>query len=1017
MTPWLLSKSVSFRYLVIAGAIVILGLSATQLRSARVDTYPEFTPASVQIQTEARGLSAAEVEQLITVPLEQDLLNGIPWLKTIRSESMTGLSSIDLVFEPGTDIFRARQVTQERLTQAVALPNVGTPPVMVQPVSSTSRVAMLGLSSAELSPLDLSVLARWKIRPALMSIPGVASVSVWGQRDRQLQVLVDPDKLARNGVSLNQVVDTTGNALWVSSLTFVEASTPGTGGFIDTPNQRFGVQHVFPITTAKQLSSVTVSDTSGKKLRLSDVAQVVEDHQPLIGDASIADDQGLMLVIQKFPGANVADVTRAIDDVMATLRPGLSGVRIDGNVYRPSSFLSAALSNVGWGAALGFALLIVVLAVMLLSWRRVLIAATTLLVALTTAAYVLHLRGATFTTMSLAGFAVALGMVVNDAVTSGADASRHGGSRVRGPSLIATLVLMLAVATGLLLDGVGGSFAYPIVTTAVLALLASMVVSLTLAPALAAVLYSGSAETESRLQPRISPLVRWAQQAMDRVVPWLARRHRGYLALAALVIVGCAAVPQLGSHPLLPTLHDRDLLVHLSSAPGTGLSEMSRITMSMSRELRETENIAGVGAHVGRGHLSDQVVNANSGELWVRIAPHADIDRTTKAVERVVSGYPGVAHRTSSYPADQLRTAVGAPDHPLTVRLFGQDLAVLRTEAAKVQRELSGLPGVRNAVTESVVEEPTLQITVNLAAADRYNMKPGDVRRAATTLVSGLPVGNLYEQQKIFDVVVWGTPTTRRSLSDVRDLWLDTPSGSRIRLRDIADVRIAPYPSVVKHDDVRRSLDVTAEVDGRSLGEVRSTARDHLRALTFPLEYHAEVLGDSGTAAAGGNDVGGEGQASRWLMVIALAIAAAIVLVVQAVVSRWRTTAMVLVTLPLGVVGGALTAPLSGGIRSLGALLGLLTVLGMTLRASLILATASRSAREQAAPILTTALATAAVVAPFVFFGSVAGLETLHPFAVTVLGALVSFVVLTLFVLPALSINLAPHTGSEGDLR
>jgi Cu/Ag efflux pump CusA len=250
MVAWLVDSALRMRRLVVAGVIAVLALGVVQLRSAAVDVYPEFEPPAVQVQTDALGLSAEEVEELITTPLEQDLLNGIPWLDTIRSQSLPGLSSIDLTFEPGTDLYLARQMVQERMSQAAALPNVGTPPVMVQPTASTSRVAMVALQSEDVSMIEMSVLARWQMRPRLMAIPGVAQVSIWGQRERQLQVQVDPARLQSRNVTLTQLIETTGNALWVSPLSFVEASTPGTGGFVESPNQRIGVQHVSPITTS-----------------------------------------------------------------------------------------------------------------------------------------------------------------------------------------------------------------------------------------------------------------------------------------------------------------------------------------------------------------------------------------------------------------------------------------------------------------------------------------------------------------------------------------------------------------------------------------------------------------------------------------------------------------------------------------------------------------------------------------------------------------------------------------------
>src|SRR6266540_1703129 len=305
----IIRSSLKFQFVVIAIAAILLGAGVVQLRQMPVDVLPEFSPPYVEIQTEALGLSAQEVEQLITLGMEQDLLNGVPWLESIRSESVPGLSSIVLTFDPGTDLYRARQMVTERLAQAFALPHVSKPPSMLQPLSSTSRFMIVGLSSKKLSLIQMSVLARWTIGPRLMGVPGVANVAIWGNRDRQLQVQVDPQQLKAQGVSLDQVLETAGNALWVSSLSFLEASTPGTGGFIDTAQQRLGIWHISPIITAEGLAQVPVEDS---KLRLGDVANVVEDHQPLIGDALTNDGPSILLVVEKFPGANTLDVTRGL---------------------------------------------------------------------------------------------------------------------------------------------------------------------------------------------------------------------------------------------------------------------------------------------------------------------------------------------------------------------------------------------------------------------------------------------------------------------------------------------------------------------------------------------------------------------------------------------------------------------------------------------------------------------------------------------------------------------------------
>src|SRR5215212_10721554 len=410
---WLVNSGLRFGRLVLAAAIGIFCLGLVQLRDSAVDVYPEFDPPAIQIQSEALGLSAEEVEQLITVPIEQDLLNGIPWLEHIRSRSMPGLSAIDLQFEPGTDIWAARQLTQERMSQAKALPNVGTPPMMIQPTSSTSRVAMVSMRSDTVSEMQMSVLARWQIRPRLMSIPGVANVSVWGMRDRQLQVQVDPQRLHARKVTLTQLIESTGNALWVSPLSFVEASTPGTGGLVETPNQRLGVQHIQPINTPDQLANVAVEGTRTPPLRIGDVATVTEDHQPLIGDASLDGTPSLMLVVERFPDANTAQVSHDVDEALDAMTPGLSGIEMDDHVFRPASYMTTALRHLGVVGLVTALVLAVAVGALLISWRAILIPVVAVPLSLISAAWVLHLRGETLTMMTLLGLAAATAVVVD----------------------------------------------------------------------------------------------------------------------------------------------------------------------------------------------------------------------------------------------------------------------------------------------------------------------------------------------------------------------------------------------------------------------------------------------------------------------------------------------------------------------------------------------------------------------------------------------------------------------------
>jgi multidrug efflux pump subunit AcrB len=535
MIKWIVSAALRFSRLVVAAAIGILGVGIYQLHNAAVDVYPEFDPPAIQIQAQALGLSAQEVEQLITVPIEQDLLNGIPWLKHIQSRSMPGLSAIDLQFEPGTDIWNARQLTQERMSQAKALPNVGTPPLMIQPTSSTSRVAMISMRSDTVSEIQMSVLARWQIRPRLMSIPGVANVSVWGMRDRQLQVQVDPQRLQAKKVTLTQLIETTGNALWVSPLSFVEASTPGTGGFLETPNQRIGVQHIQPISTPDQLAHVAV-EGGPAQLRIGDVASVAEDHHWLIGDASLDGSPSLMLVVERFPNANTAQVTKDVDEALEAMAPGLSGIVLDDHVFRPADYLTTGLKHLGIAGLVGAVLLVVALGALLISWRAMLIPAVALPLSLISASWVLHLRGETLTMMTLLGLAAATAVVVDDAfgdvaaIRSRRLAAGPDGPPIssiitdvvvarRGPLLVATVIAFLVLVPVLAVGGVSNAFTWPMAATYVLATLTSLVVALIITPALSVLLFRDGGK-----QSRQGPLDRWIRSGADRIA---ARRGTG----------------------------------------------------------------------------------------------------------------------------------------------------------------------------------------------------------------------------------------------------------------------------------------------------------------------------------------------------------------------------------------------------------------------------------------------------------------------------------------------------------
>ncbi|HWC70338.1 MAG TPA: efflux RND transporter permease subunit [Actinomycetota bacterium] len=1028
MMRWIVGSSIKFRRLVVAVAVGLLVYGVLQLDNARTDILPEFQRPTVEVQTEALGLSAEEVEELITVPLEQDLLVGIAFLEEIESVSLPGLSSVVMTFEPGTDVLDARQVVGERLTQAVAaagLPQVARPPQMIQPVSSTSRVAMVKLSSDELSPIEMSILSKWVITPRLLGVEGVANVSTWGFRDRQLQVLVDPQRLSDADVTLNQIIRTAGNALEVSPLSFLEASSPGTGGFIDTLNERLHIFHEQAISTPEQLEQVPVEDpqgdvaSGGSALTLGDVTDVVEDHQPLIGDALCSDGECLLLVIEKFPEANTPRVAEGIDGALDELSPGLPGLQMDTSIYRPAEFVNTSFDNLGRAALIGGILLLLVLGALFFEWRSAVVSAVAIVMSLAAAWLVLYFTDTTVNTMVLAGLAMALVVLIDDAVIDVDSVARRihrhradgdgtpawqvmieATLEMRSAILFATLVVAAVLLPAFFMEGEAGAFLPEIATAYLLAILASIVVAVTVTPALGMMLL-GTRE------PRESPTARWLGKAYDGVATRIVPKAGPAIAVFGVVLlVGVVVLPFL-DQSMRPVLQERDAVVRLDAPPGTSLQRMDEITAQAVDELRALPGIEDVGAHVGRAVQSDQIVNVNSAEVWVSIDGEADYSDAIASIESVAGGLPDVTNDVLTYSEQRITDVLGRDDDEIVVRVYGQDQQVLESKAEEVQAAMAGIDGIENARAELPADEPTIEVEPNIEKAESVGLAPGDVRRAATTLLSGLVVGNLFEEQKVFDVAVWGAPEIRESEADVENLLIDTPVDGLVPLGEIADVRIVPNEAAIRHESVESYVDVGAGVTGRDVGAVAADVERALEQIEFPLEHHATVLG------------GFEEDAAARSRVIAVAVAAllGIFLLLQAAFASWRLALLAFLTLPMALAGAAVAVLIGGGEVTLGSVAGFVAVVAVAVRIVVVLIRhyqqlqregeafgpelVMRGTRERLVPIVTTMLASAVALIPFIVSGGSAGFEIVGPMATALVGGLVTTTLLALVVIPA----------------
>jgi Cu/Ag efflux pump CusA len=1017
--------------IVAVGALVLAGGIWQTLR-VPLDVVPEFSPLSLQVRTEALGLSAAEVESLITVPLEADLLIGVPWLKSMDSESITGVSSIDMLFEPGTDLSRARQMVNERMTQARALPNVSLPPTLLPSVSTANRIMNIGMSSASVSLIDMSTLAQWTIVPRLTGIAGVANVSIWGQRNRQVQVLVDPERLHQKGIKLDQMVKTAGEAVWASPLTYLNSSTPGTGGFIDTPNQRLSVRHVFPIQAAADFANIPVVGTS---IAIHDVADVVEANQPLIGDAITKDGPGLMLVVEKYPGFNTLEVTRRVEAALDELRPGMSGIDIDTTIYRPAGFIERAARNLSTVALIAAVLALISIGAFLRDWRATLVAAVSVALSIFAALLVLYVRGQDVNMMVVAGLMAAIAVVVDDAIVDSdtirrrlsearhADPSRPlwqivaGASvEVRGPMLYATLICVVAAVPLLLVPGLSAAFFRPLAWSYILAVVASLVVAMTVAPALNMLLSWHAATSPPAAAVRTPGPV---QQRLAKLAEAMLRAPSLAYGLAAGAVVVGALIWLLQERSFIPSFKETDVFVEVQARPGTSVIAMDRMTTKLIHDLRGVPGVRNAAAQVGRALLSHDVMDVNSGEVWVSLDPKADYEGTLAAMRTVVAAQSGITGEVQTYLSKQMRERLTGEDIAISVRVFGQDLGILRQKAQQIRDTLATIPGIKNPEIEQQAEQQEIQIEVDLERARAYGLKPGDVRRNASALIGGITVGNLFQEGKVFDVVVWGRPELRKDLNEIRNLLIDTESGAQVRLAEVARVDSVPAPSVIHRQGVSRRIDVEAAVSGRSVAAATEEVRRQLKEVSFPYEYHAEVLGEYVERKAA--------MESLYSYMIAAAIM--IVLLLQAALGSWRCSLLVIMGLPVAALGGLVAAVVAGGTLSLGSFLGLVVVGGLAMRNGTMLLARVRdlarqstggngnlvlkAAAERAPAVFATAATIALVVLPLVVAGNIAGLEILHPAAVVILGGLVTATISTLVFLPALYPRWSPKHADD----
>ncbi len=1012
--------AILFRGVVIALACVLLGYGIYALRQTKYDVFPEFARPQVAIQTEAPGLSPEQVEALVTQPLENSI-NGVPGLRTLQSNSIQGISVIKVTFDPASDIYLDRQLVAESLAAAAGqLPAGVKPPLLTPLTSSTAVVMVIGLTSRERSLMDLRTTATWTVRPQLLAVPGVAKVTVFGGEERSIQIQVRPDRLIRFGIGLNEVLRAARRATGVRG-----------AGFIDTANQRIVLQTEGQSLTPAEIGMAVVVNRGGASVTLADVARVVRAPEPAVGGATIDGRTGVILDISEQYGANTLEVTKGVEAALADLRPSLerSGITLHDDLFRPANFITAATGNVRSSLLLGGALVVLVLFLFLFDLRTAAISCAAIPLSLLAAVIALQRFGVTLNTMTLGGLAISIGVVVDDAVVGIENIVRRlrenrqlarprpmapvvldACLEVRGAVVYATFAVILVVLPILALSGIAGRFFAPLGIAYVLAVLASLGVALTVTPALSMLFFAGG-----HLKPELPPVMRWTRARYEKLLARLARHPKSVIAAAlALTVAAAAALPFLRGS-FIPQLKEGHYIVHMTAVPGTSIAESLRLGKIVTKALLALPEVRSVAQRAGRAQLSGDTHGTHQSEFEVDLKPLSgeQSEAAETDIRNALADIPGANFSVNTFLTERINETFAGYTAPVVVNIFGNDLDVLDRKAQEVARVLNGVPGAADVLVQAPPGMPQLTVRLRKADLQRWGFDPVDVLDAIRTAYGGDTVGQTYEGNRVFPVTAILEPRDRASPAQVAELPLRAPSGAYVRLGQIADIYQSDGRYQVLHQGARRVQTVTANVVGRNVASFVKEAKARVAAkVALPAGDYIEFAGAAQAQARSMHD----------LLVNSLIAFVGIVLLLGIVTRRANNLLLVLANLPFAFVGGVFAGFATGGVLSLGSMVGFVTLFGITLRNSILmiahyehlvgaegarweLDTAIRGAADRLAPILMTSLVTGLGVLPLALGMNAPGREIEGPMAVVILGGLLTSTVLNLLVLPTLALR------------
>ncbi len=1013
MLARLVHISLSHPRLVALGAAVLLVMGGFTLAHANYDVFPNFVPAQAEVQTEAPGLSAEQVEQLVTRPVEQTV-NGAAGVQSVRSDSIQGLSIVSVTFKEGAEPYRARQIVAEALGEAGSQLPAGVGPPKVAPLTSaTMDLLKVGFTSTKADPQALRDFVQWKVRPRLMAVPGVARATVYGGEVRRMEVRIDPDALAARGLSLDDVIKATQTSTALNG-----------GGFIDTSEQRILVEPRAQAATAADIAATPIPGAPGPVVHLGDVAEVTEAPAPDFGDAVVMGKPGVLIALSSQYGANTLKVTRDVEAALAELAPAAKsqGITVSPALHRPANFIETALSGIVDDILIGAVLIGIVLFLFMRDLRTVLISFVSIPLSLMAAIMVMDRMGMSIDTMTLGGLAVALGVVVDDAVidvenivhrlrdrpdgVSVADTILAASLEVRSPVIYATLVVALVLVPVLMMHGLQGAFFAPLALAFILSTLISLAVAIVVTPALS-LLMLGRARLPQ--EPKLlRDMKSWHAGVLEKLC---ARPGPLFIASGAISVAAIAGL-FFFSAELLPSFKEGHFVLGVAAPPGTSLSVMRRYGESMSKDLLAIDGIATVEQQIGRSEGGEDTWGSERSEFHVELKPHLSShkqDEVEAEIHQVLDSYPGLETEVLTFLGDRIGESLTGETAALAVNLYGSDAASLEAAAYDVAAKLESVKGASDVTIQTPPATPSVQIDIDRIAAAQHGIAPADILGAVQAAYEGATAAQIYRNDRAIEVAVTLPNALRQSPEGVGDLLIRGADGQVARLGDVAHVYLGESRTVISHIGGRLVETVTANPAPADVARVTDAAKAVIsQDVKLPAGIYLDYVSVANDAAAARNEL---------LRNTGLALGGIIALLVLAFGSG-RAVGLIVASAPFALVGGVAAVALTGASLSLGALVGFVTLLGVAARNAILLlahtrqlaedghdwsvATVLKATQERVTPILMTALVTALGLLPLAIETGQAGREIQGPMAIVILGGLITSTVMSLIVLPAM---------------